>query len=274
MLDVSRKELLMDLVIELVRRRWQYDLSVYARASLLRRIEKTIGELNLSESFDFLPLLFDKREVFEHLVANLSVTVTEMFRDPEVYRQLKSLVFPQLSSYPFIRVWHAGCATGEEMYSLAILLDEAKLLDKTTLHGTDINAQSLKIAEEGIYPLERLKQYAQLYREAGGQGSFADYFVAAYGAARMNARLRERMTFAQHDLSGDEVFGEFHLILCRNVLIYFSPELQLKVINLFKRSLKPLGYLCLGLREYLPDPQGWQTVARREQIYRLVSTND
>lgn len=261
-------DLALDLVIEAVRRRWGYDLGAYARASLARRLELTCQQRQVSDVYALLPQLVRERAVFEQLVANLSVTVTEMFRDPALYRALRERVLPQLATYPFIRVWHAGCATGEEMYSLAILLDEVGLLDRCRLTGTDLNEASLEIAAEGIYPLERLKSYARLYREAGGLGSFADYFHAAYGAARMAERLRRVMDFARHDLTGDEVFGEFQLVMCRNVLIYFTPTMQRRALGVFRRSLVPLGYLCLGLQEYLAEPAGWTPVERTLQIYR------
>lgn len=262
------EDISLDLVIEAVRQRWEYDLSAYARASLARRVALTAEQLGLPDALALLPRLLREREVFEQLIANLSVTVTEMFRDPEVYAALREQVLPQLATYPRIRVWHAGCATGEEMYSLAILFDEAGLLPRAHFVGTDLNPHSLAQAAEGIYPLKALKSYARLYRAAGGSQSLADYFHAAYGAGRMDARLRERMQFLCHDLSGDEVFGEFHLVMCRNVLIYFSPALQCRVLDVFRRSLVPLGYLCLGLREYLAEPQGWAPISRPLQIYQ------
>jgi chemotaxis protein methyltransferase CheR len=262
------EDLALDLVIEAVRRRWGYDLGAYARASLARRLELTCEQLGAADAYALLPRLVRERAVFEQLVANLSVTVTEMFRDPQVYRALRDQVLPQLATYPFIRIWHAGCATGEEMYALAILLDEAGLLSRCRLTGTDLNAASLEAAAEGIYPLERLESYARLYREAGGRNSFADYFHAAYGAARMDERLRQVMDFSRHDLTGDEAFGEFHLVMCRNVLIYFTPAMQRRALDVFRRSLVPLGYLCLGLQEYLIEPAGWAPVDRRLQIYR------
>lgn len=262
------EDIALDLVIEAVRRRWDYDLGAYLRASLARRLELTCEQLGAADAYALLPRLVRERAVFEQLIANLSVTVTEMFRDPAVYRALKEQVLPQLSTYPFIHIWHAGCATGEEMYALAILLDEAGLLERSRLTGTDINEASLEAAAEGIYPLERLESYARLYREAGGRNSFADYFHAAYGAARMDERLRRIMDFSRHDLTGDEAFGEFQLIMCRNVLIYFTPAKQRRVLDVFSRSLVPLGYLCLGLQEHLVEPAGWDPVQRRLQIYR------
>lgn len=264
------EDIALDLVIEAVRRCWGYDLGAYARASLVRRLELTCEQLGLADAYALLPRLVRERAVFERLVANLSVTVTEMFRDPPAYRALKEQVLPQLATYPFIRVWHAGCATGEEMYALAILLDEAGLLERSRLTGTDINERSLETAAEGIYALERLESYARLYREAGGRNSFAEYFHAAYGAARMDERLRQVMSFARHDLTGDEAFGEFQLVMCRNMLIYLTPAMQRRALDVFRRSLVPLGYLCLGLQEHLVEPAGWEAVERRLQIYRRM----
>lgn len=267
--QASLDEITIDLVIDGVRRRWGYDLGAYARASLARRLELTREQLGASDLVALLGLLLRDREAFERLVSNLSVSVTDMFRDPEFYKALRELVIPQLATYPFIRIWHAGCATGEEMYATAILLDEAGLLERSRLVGTDISPQALEAAEEGIYPLERVERWARLYRDAGGIGSFGDYFHAAWGSARMDERLRRRMEFFRHDLTGDEVFGEFHLVMCRNVLIYFTRDTQRRVLDLFRRSLVPLGHLCLGLQEYLCDPQGWRVVSRALQIYRL-----
>lgn len=267
----SIEDVTTDLVIEAVRRRWGYNLSAYARASLTRRIALTCEQCNAADVFALLPRLVNERAIFDTLINNLSVTVTEMFRDPEVFAALREKVLPQLATYPFIRVWHAGCATGEEMYGLAILFDEAGLLERTQFYGTDINQSSLQKAEDGIYPLERVQAYARAYRNAGGKHSFGDYFHAAYGSARMDERLRRQMSFSHHDLSGDEAFGEFHLVLCRNVMIYFGLDLQIKVLDVFQRSLVPLGYLCLGLQEHLAEPQGWKPIDHSRNIFRRGS---
>jgi chemotaxis protein methyltransferase CheR len=256
-----------DMLIAGCRSRWGYDLGGYARASLARRVDKACDDLGL-DIWTLMRRAIEDRQVFDQLVATLSVTVTEMFRNPEVYRALRDKILPRLATYPFIKVWHAGCATGEEMYSMAILLDEAGLLDRSQLIGTDINEQSLAVAEEGIYPLERLSSYARLYRDAGGTGSFADYFHARYQLGRMDERLREKMTFYRHDLAVDEVFSECHLVMCRNVLIYFGRELQQRALDLFWRALVPGGFLCLGTREHLMESSGWSPVDRRLQLYR------
>jgi chemotaxis protein methyltransferase CheR len=268
MSELTCDDIALDLIIEATKRCWQYNLSGYTRASLSRRVDKTCQQLGLTTKQALIPALLEDRTVFELLLSNLSVTVTEMFRDPQVYKSLRDEVLPRLSTYPFIRVWHAGCATGEEMYSLAILFDEAGLLERTTFVGTDINKKSLKTAQEGIYPLDSLKKYASLYRQAQCQGSFADYFHASYGQARMAEKLRNRMQFEVHDLNGDDVFGEFQLIMCRNVLIYFAKPLQKRALDIFNRSLVSNGFLCLGLREYLVEQQGWKDINKPLNIYQ------
>jgi chemotaxis protein methyltransferase CheR len=195
-------------------------------------------------------LLYDP-EFFQRLVSDFSVTVTEMFRDPKVYAVLREKVVPYLKTYPFIKVWHAGCATGEEVYSLAILLHEEGLLERTTIYATDFNEAALTVAKEGIYPLKRIREYSDNYVKGGGKGSFSEYYHAQYDNVIMSKFLRNNMTFARHNLVTDQVFGEMHLILCRNVLIYFNRTLQDRVFHIFDDSLAHNAFLCLGSKENL-----------------------
>lgn len=264
----TRDEILIDLVLHAIKARWQRDLTGYSRSVLARRIDVTCEALGIEDPYALLPRLVDDPAVLDTLLSNLSIPVTEMFRDPEVYRAIRTHVFPFLSTFPEIRIWHAGCATGEEMYSMAILLHEANLLKRCRIFGTDINPEALETAKQGVYPVERLQQYAKQYRAAGGEGSFADYFHVAYGLGKMESFLSQRMEFYQHDLTCDGVFNNCHLILCRNVLIYFLPDLQAKIIDLFNRSLVDLGYLCLGLHEFIPPSKFWQVVDLSTKLYR------
>jgi chemotaxis protein methyltransferase CheR len=194
-----------------------------------------------------------------------------MFRDPFVYCALREKVVPLLKTYPFVKVWHAGCATGEEVYSLAILLKEEGLFDRVTIFGTDFNDRALEQARQGIYPAERIKDFTRNYQEAGGKGSFSEYYHARYESAALNANLKERITFANHNLASDAAFGEMHLVFCRNVLIYFNPELQNRALRLFDESLVRGGFLCLGTKEDIQFTEvagGYDAVDSAARIYR------
>ena len=189
------------------------------------------------------------KNLFSRLTWHFSVQVTEMFRDPQVYCALRQHVVPILRTWPYFKIWHAGCATGEEAYSLAILLDEEGLLERATIYATDFNEEALDKAREGIYPVDRIREFTANHRSAGGTSPFSDHYHARYGSAIMNSSLKRRITFANHNLVADHVFGEMHLIVCRNVLIYFNAELQDRVLRLFSDSLVHGGFLCLGTRE-------------------------
>jgi chemotaxis protein methyltransferase CheR len=238
-----------DLLLEAIQRRYGYDFRSYARASIERRIRQFMSNSGRETAGEMIPELLRSPGFASELVQYLSVTVTEMFRDPHVYRSLRANVAPLLRSFPFLKVWHAGCATGEEVYSMAIVLEEEGLLDRTTIFGTDINDASLARARDGIYPLESIREFTRNYQQAGGTGSFSDYYHARYAAAVMERSLKRRITFANHNLATDAVFSETHLILCRNVLIYFKRELQDRALHVFTDSLVRGGYLCLGTKE-------------------------
>lgn len=228
-----------------------YDFTAYARSSLKRRIARLMS-LDRIPSYAELRyrLLHDKTYV-PRFVEELTVNVTEMFRDATFYRTLREKVLPLLATYPLIRIWHAGCATGEEVYSMAILLEEAGLLHKSLLYATDLNPQVLVTARRGIYKMQHMRQYAEAYILGGGREPFSKYYTAHYDHAKMDSRLSERMIFSTHNLVSDQSFNEFQLILCRNVLIYFEKELQDKACRLFDASLEHLGYLALGSKETL-----------------------
>lgn len=228
-----------------------YDFTRYTRASLKRRINR----LWLLDKFpSFAELRYRIRSDADYLkrfVAELTVNVTEMFRDPAFYKSLRTDVLPTLAAKPFIRIWHAGCSTGEEVFSMAILLREAGLLAKTLLYATDLNPDVLAVASKGIFALSSMKQYSDNYRLSGGTRDFSTYYTAHYGYAKFDEELATRMVYSTHNLVSDGSFNEFDLILCRNVLIYFDKDLQQRVLTLFDDSLGTLGYLALGAKETL-----------------------
>ena len=226
-----------------------YDFSGYSKASFKRRVDR----LYRMDGFVNFPEMLSKvryePEYFKRLVEEITVNVTELFRDPMFYKVLREDIVPQLATKPFIRIWHAGCSTGEEVYSMAILLQEAGLLNKSLLYATDINPVVLEVAKKGIFPLRMMKQYSENYIASGGKKDFSHYYTANYGFAKFGEDLVSKMVFSQHNLVSDRSFNEFDLILCRNVLIYFDKELQERALELFDDSLAKLGYLALGTKE-------------------------
>ena len=240
-----------ELLLDAIFLRYGYDFRGYAKASIRRRILQFMKISGAASVSDMIPRLIHDESYFEKLVMEFSITVTEMFRDPSLFLTLRQKVLPLLKSHPFIKVWHAGCATGEEAYSLAILIHEEALDKRTTFFATDFNDNALKKAKAGILELECARQYSQNYQLSGGKGSFSDYYHARYGALAIKRGLKKKITFANHNLVTDQVFSETHLILCRNVMIYFDKALQERVIRLFYESLVHGGFLCLGMKESL-----------------------
>ena len=241
----------MALFLEAIFERYGYDFRCYARASIERRIRQLLQKSGCNTISEMIPKLLHNESFLEQLLQWFSITVTEMFRDPLMYRCIREQVVPLLKTYPFIKIWHAGCATGEEAYSLAILLKEEGLLNKATIFATDFNDFALDKAKYGIYDLDNIKQFTRNYQQAGGTRSFSEYYHAHYESMAINQSLKRNITFANHNLVTDSVFGDMHLILCRNVLIYFDKELKNRVLNLFSDSLVRGGYLCLGSKESL-----------------------
>ena len=226
-----------------------FDFGSYSRASLKRRVIRILQMDGFTSFYDFLSKVKYDPEYYKRVVDEITVNVTEMFRDPSFYKIVRNEILPQLATKPFIRLWHAGCSTGEEVYSMAILLKEAGLLHKSLIYATDINSKVLETAKKGIFPLRMMKDYSDNYRDSGGQEDFSEYYIANYGNAKFKDELSERMVFSQHNLVSDNSFNEFDFILCRNVLIYFDNSLQKRVINLFDESLALLGFLALGTKE-------------------------
>lgn len=259
------------LLLEAIFERYGHDFRSYARASVERRIKQFLSKSGSNTISEMIPKLLHDESFFERFVQEFSITVTKMFRDPLVYRSIREKVVPFLKTYPFIKIWHAGCATGEEAYSLAILLKEESLYDRTTLFATDFNDAALDKAKQGIYALDNMKEFTLNYQQAGGTRSFSEYYHAHYGSIAINRSLKKNITFANHNLVTDSVFTEMHLILCRNVLIYFNKALQHRVLNLFSDSLVHGGFLCLGTKESLQffDVQDhFKTVDGKRRIYR------
>lgn len=267
--DVERIEI--SLLLDGIFRRWGYDFTHYSYSSLKRRLDHARKEAGLTHFTEVLDLLLHDQSAFDGFLKHMSVTVTEMFRDPLFYQAVREQVIPVLKTFPFVKIWHAGCATGEEVYSMAILLREEGFLDRARIYATDFNNHSLDIAAKGIYPARHMEAYAANYLASGGKQDFGDYYSAGYGLAKIKDFLRERITFSYHNLVTDGVFGEMNLICCRNVLIYFDKVLQDRVLALCNDSLRHGGFLCLGTKETLNFSgvkQLFDPLAGRQRIYK------
>lgn len=261
-------EILLNDLLEL----YGYDFTYYSRASLKRRITR-LYTLDKFQSFDlFRGRIVSDPNYINRFIEEITVNVTEMFRDSLFYKELASDIIPAIGTNPFIRIWLAGCSTGEEAFSIAILLHEANLLHKTLIYATDINPGVLEKARLGIFPLSHMKLYSENYIAAGGLHDFSSYYTANYEGVKFNENLSNRMIFSTHNLVSDGSFNEFHLIVCRNVLIYFDKELQEKVFRLFDASLGKLAYLALGSKETLnfSDIHTRFKQVGKEKIWRKV----
>lgn len=262
----------MDHLVQLIRNVHGFDFSNYSSASLKRRVARIAQLQNLS-LFELKNLLTNNADYFEHFLTEITVNVTEMFRDPEFFQALKSHVIPYLRSYQHIKVWNAGCSSGEELYSFAITFEEEGLYQRSFMYGTDINALVIDQARSGQYPLKLMKLYAENYQQAAGIKSLEDYYQSSHGTACVIPALKQRTLFSIHNLVSDGVFNEFHLISCRNVLIYFNPVLQEKVIQLFYDSLANFGFLCLGSKESLKGnvARRFKVIDRKNNIYQKIT---
>lgn len=245
------EELELDLLLTAVARRYGYDFRQYSAASLRRRVRRAVSEEGLETLSGLQELLLHDSDALGRFISHLSVHVTSMFRDPPFYRALREHAVPLLRTWPFIRIWHAGCATGEEAYSLAILLDEEGLLERSRIYATDLSDDLLRQARRGSYPLSVMRQYTGNYLASGGTSDFSSFYSAGHRRAIMREDLRRSIVFSQHNLVSDGSFNEFHLILCRNVMIYFGTELRDRVLELLHESLVMFGILGLGQRESL-----------------------
>lgn len=270
-MPLSVENIEINLLLEAIYQRHGYDFRSYARASIERRIRQFQAGSGCGSISAMIPRLLYDDQFFSQLVRYFSISVTELFRDPLVYRALREKVAPLLRTWPHAKIWHAGCASGEEVYSLAIVLKEEGLLERTTIYATDFNDEALAAAKAGIYAADRLQQATRNYQQAGGKQSFSEYYHARYEAAAMEATLKERLVFSSHNLATDSSFGEMQLILCRNVLIYFNRELQNRALGLFTESLVHGGFLCLGTKETLQFSDYsdcYEVVDARARIYK------
>lgn len=260
----------MNLLVEGIRRVHGFDFTEYASASLQRRLKQWLATSGYSSFGAALPLLLRDAALCHSLVQGITVNVTEMFRDPAFFKTLREKVIPYLRTYPHAKIWVAGCATGEEVYSLAIVLREEGMSEQCRIYATDLNQTVLEQARQGIFPLKNMQQYTRNYQQAGGKAAFSDYYVARYERAIIDPALARNIVFATHNLATDADFSEMQLILCRNVLIYFKTSLKERVLGLFDSCLTAGGFLCLGTKETLdgrPIAPRYQEIAPRQRIY-------
>ncbi len=271
--DAELERVEIELLLEGIFRHYGFDFRSYAYASIRRRLWKRIDAEHLSSVSELQALVLHDTSAMERLLLDLSISVTAMFRDPGFYQVFRSEVIPLLRTYPFIRIWHAGCSTGEEVYSTAIVLEEEGLLDRTRIYATDVNDAVLQQARSGIFPLNRMQEYTENYIKAGGKRSFSEYYTAKYDGALFSPALTRNTVFSQHNLVTDQSFSEFTVIFCRNVLIYFDRNLQNRVHALFYESLVMFGILALGSKESLRFSEYescYEKLNTREKLYRKV----
>ena len=269
--NADLEHLEIELLLEGVFRHYGFDFRAYAYASIRRRLWKRVEGEGLQTISQLQARILHDADAMERLLLDLSVNVTSMFRDPGFYREFRLKVVPLLRTYPFIRIWHAGCSTGEEVFSMAILLEEEGLYDRARLYATDINDVVLQRAKQGIFPLERMQEYTENYIKAGGTRAFSEYYTAMYDGALFSPALTRNIVFSQHNLVTDRSFSEFHVIFCRNVLIYFDKTLQNRVHRLFYESLVMFGVLALGSKESLKFSQFepcYEKMSATEKLYK------
>jgi len=261
------------MLVEAVYLKYNYDFRDYTGASQKRRVLVAMREMECDTVSELQSKVLHEPNGFAQLLQYLTIPVTEMFRDPEYFMAIREQVVPLLKTYPSLKIWIAGCSTGEEVYSMAILLKEEGLLERSIIYATDINPESLEAARRGVFPLERMRLYTENYQKAGGKAAFSDYYTAAYGGALFDRELMENVTFADHSLATDSVFSETHFVSCRNVLIYFNRRLQDRVFGLFHESLCHRGFLGLGSKEsidFSSYAERFEPLARRERLFRKV----
>jgi len=263
----------LQLLLEGVYRRYGFDFREYAPASLKRRVWRRVQAEHAGTIAGLLDRVLHDPDVMERLLLDLSINVTSMFRDPTFYGALREKVVPALRTYPFTRIWIAGCSTGEEVYSLAILLHEEGIHDRTRIYATDINEAVLERAREGVFPLEKMQEYTENYIRSGGKQSFSEYYLAKYEGALFDRTLTDNVVWAPHNLVQDRSFNTFNVILCRNVMIYFDRALQTRVHQLFYDSLERLGILALGHKEsirFTGIEGAYEELDAQEKLYRKV----
>ena len=266
-------EIELALLLEGIYRRYGFDFREYAPASLRRRVWRRVHAEGLTTISELQDKLLHDANCMERLLLDLSINVTAMFRDPTFYVAFREKVVPMLRTYPFTRIWVAGCSTGEEVYSLAMLLHEEDVYDRTRIYATDINQSVLDRARAGVFPLDKMREYTQNYIRAGGTRAFSEYYLAKYDGAQFRRSLVENVVFAQHNLVSDRSFNDFNVIMCRNVMIYFDRTLQARVHQLFYESLMTFGVLALGAKEsihFSPHEDAYEELDPNERLYRKV----
>jgi chemotaxis protein methyltransferase CheR len=272
--EAAREQVELQLLLEGIHLLYGYDFRDYASSSVLRRVRKRVHEEGVSSISALQERVLRDGEAMRHLLRDLSITVTAMFRDPGFYLALRRKVVPILRTYPYVRIWHAGCSTGEEVHSLAVVLHEEGLYERCRIYATDISEEVLEIARRGIYPLRVMREYTQNYLAAGGTRAFSDYYTAKYDNAQLSETLRRNVVFAQHNLAMDGAFNEFNLVFCRNVMIYFNKGLQARVHDLLHESLVRFGILGLGSREtirFTPHAAAYKELDGEQRIYQRVA---
>lgn len=259
-------------ILTVISERYGYDFNNYSEGHIKRRLNSWLEDQHFDDLNQLLRNLVTNKKLAGSLIKKFSINVTEMFRDPEFYIALRNKVIPVLKTYPFIRVWHAGCATGEEVYSLAILLEEEGIYNNARIYATDFNESSLKTAKEGIYSNELIKKYTINYNKTRPKRQFSDYYHSNYGSVIIKQELKKNIVWANHNLVTDWAFTEAHLIICRNVMIYFNKSLQDKLLNLFLNSLVRNGFIGLGSKEtlfFLEQNHQFEVIDKDNKIYRL-----
>jgi chemotaxis protein methyltransferase CheR len=267
----TRWEIEFRLLIEAIYQVYHYDFRGYAAASMKRRLRTALLRFECQTLSQLQDRLINEPGFFGSLLNFLTVPVSEMFRDPGYFRAIRDQVVPLLRTYPSIKVWVAGCSTGEEVYSLAILLREEGLLERTLIYATDINPQTLEKAQAGVYDVDRIAAFTDSHQRSGGRSSLSDYYVAAYGRAVFDKSLRHRVVFSDHSLATDSVFAEVQFVSCRNVLIYFNRELQDRALRLFREALCHKGFLGIGSKEsirFSSEAGAFDDFVREERIFR------
>jgi len=265
------EQLEIELLLEAIHKKYGYDFREYSQAHTRRRLEYRLHLENMSKFSEMIPRVIYEEKFFNQLLLDLSINTTEMFRDPWFYKRIREVVIPHLQTYPFLKIWHAGCSAGQEVYSMCILLEEEGLKGRCQVYATDFNERILAQAKDGIYPMEQVREYSANYLKAGGTESLSEYYTAEYNHVVMKRSLKEQVLFSSHNLATDGVFGEMHMVCCRNVLIYFTRELQNRVLELFYNSLCPGGFLCLGSKEsmkFSSVADKFEVVCNKEKIFR------
>ncbi|NQZ21962.1 MAG: protein-glutamate O-methyltransferase CheR [Colwellia sp.] len=273
---MNNQDIEVKLFIEAIKLKYGYDFSNYAQASLKRRIIACVKELQYPSIISLLPDLLANNKLLASVISHISVPVSELFRDPKVFKYLKEEIVPQLASYPQINIWIAGCAGGQEAFSMAIMLEELNLLSRVRIYATDINDVALEQASQGIFKADDIDSLNSAYKNAGGQQHLSKYLTMVYGFAKLNSEILDKIYFSTHNITTDGVFGEFQLIMCRNVMIYFNHTLKETLMSLIHNSLERTGFVCLGLKDNQPKhfmESKFQSVSSVNAIFKKAKHN-